>query len=131
MARILLVDDDPMIRTTLPLALGVQGHEAVAAGDGGQALRVLRQEAFDLVLTDVLVPDVDGLEVVRAVRREFPRTPVVATMSGGSSRLPGSDALELASHLGAHAVLAKPFTEQQLREVIGKALDERVNPGIG
>ena len=121
MARILLVDDDPMIRATLPLALGVQGHEAVAAGDGGQALKALRLEAFDLVLTDVLMPDVDGLEVVRAVRQEFPRTPVVA-MSGGSPRLPGADALELASHLGAHAVLAKPFTEQQLREAISQAL---------
>jgi CheY-like chemotaxis protein len=123
MARILLVDDDPMIRTTLPLALGEQGHEALGAGDGRQALRLLRQQRIDLVLTDVLMPDVDGLEVVRAVRKEFPGTPVVA-MSGGSARLPGHDALQLATHLGAHAVLEKPFTEQQLRETIDKALAE-------
>lgn len=129
MARILLVDDDPMIRTTLPLALGEQGHEeAVAAVDGRQALRLLRQGRIDLVLTDVLMPDVDGLEVVRAVREEFPGTPVVA-MSGGSSRLPGGDALRLASCLGAQAVLAKPFTEQQLRETIGKVLADGVSPG--
>lgn len=126
MARILLVDDDPIIRTTLPLALNFQGHEAVPACDGRQALRVLRQQPIDVVLTDILMPDVDGLEVVRAVRKEFPRLPVVA-MSGGSTRLPGRDALQLASHLGAHAVLAKPFTEQQLRDAIGKVLDLEIN----
>ena len=129
MARILLVDDDPMIRVTLPLALNVQGHDAVAAEDGGQALRLMRQESIDLVLTDVLMPNVDGLEVVRAVRKEFPTTAVVA-MSGGSARLAGSDALELARHMGAHGLLAKPFTEQQLRDVIGKALEAKVNPDV-
>jgi CheY-like chemotaxis protein len=121
MARILLIDDDPMIRATLPLALAVAGHEAVVARDGKEGLRLLRQAPIDLVLTDVLMPEADGLEVLGAVHKEFPGLPVIA-ISGGSARLPGTDGLQLARYLGAAAVLAKPFTEQELREAVERAL---------
>lgn len=121
MRCILLVDDDPILRSTLPLVLGLCGYHAVAASDGREALRLLRSQAFDLVLTDVLMPEIDGLEVVQAVRREFPELPIVA-MSGGSARLPGSDALQLAHRLGAHAILPKPFSEYELRETLARFL---------
>ena len=122
MARILLIDDDPMIRATLPLALADLGHDAVVAGDGKEGLRLLRREGpIDLVLTDVLMPEADGLEVVGTVRKEFPRLGVIA-ISGGSARLPGRDALQLARYLGADLVLAKPFTEEELGQAIDRVL---------
>jgi CheY-like chemotaxis protein len=121
MARILVVDDDPMIQATLPLALLEHGHEVVQALNGVQALKELRRQPSDLVVTDVLMPEADGLELIRAVQKEFPRLPLVA-MSGGSARLPGVDALQLAHLLGACVVLPKPFTESDLVEAIRKAL---------
>jgi CheY-like chemotaxis protein len=121
MARILLIDDDPLIRATLPLALAELGHDAVVAGDGKEGLRRLREGPIDLVLTDVLMPEADGLEVVGAVRKEFPRLGVIA-ISGGSARLPGRDALQLARYLGADLVLAKPFTEEELGQAIDRVL---------
>jgi CheY-like chemotaxis protein len=121
MARILVVDDDPLIQATLPLALLEHGHEVVQALDGKQALNQMRRQAIDLVIADVLMPEVDGLELLRAVQKELPQVPVIA-MSGGSSRLPGADVLQLARLLGARAVLAKPFTEEDLLTAIRTAL---------
>jgi CheY-like chemotaxis protein len=73
------------------------------------------------VLTDVLLPEADGLEVIRAVQKEFPSVPLIA-MSGGSARLPGTDALQLARLLRARAILPKPFSEDDLLAAIALAL---------
>jgi CheY-like chemotaxis protein len=117
MARILVIDDDPLIQATLPLALQELGHEVVQALDGKQALKEMRQRPLDLVIADVLMPEVDGLELLRVLQKEHPQVPLIA-MSGGSSRLPGSDVLQLARLLGAHALLSKPFTEEDLLAAI-------------
>jgi CheY-like chemotaxis protein len=120
MARILLVDDDPNIRQVLETALVQHGHEVVPARDGREGLRLLRQSRCDVLLTDILMPEMDGLELMRGVLREFPAVRVVA-MSGGSSRLPGADALHTADMLGAHAVLHKPFTvSEAIAAIVGK-----------
>ncbi len=123
MARVLLVDDDPFILATLPLVLREAGHEVEIAPNGREALRVLRLSAFDVVLTDILMPEMDGLELLRAVRREMPGTRVLA-MSGGSAHLPGEDTLRMARLLGAHGVLAKPFTAAEATAAIAAALGE-------
>lgn len=117
MARVLLVDDDPHIRAVLQAALVEHGHEVVQARDGREGLRLLRRAPCDVVLTDILMPEMDGLELLRGVLREFPAVRVVA-MSGGSSRLPGSDSLRMAGMLGAHALLHKPFTVSEAIEAI-------------
>jgi CheY-like chemotaxis protein len=124
MARILLVDDDPLLHDTLSQMLALQGHEVVRALDGRQALTQLRLRAVDVVLTDVLMPESDGLEVVRQVRRDHPDIAVIA-MSGGSARLPGADALRLARTLGAHGILPKPFGAADLREAIADVWPRR------
>jgi CheY-like chemotaxis protein len=97
------------------------GHEVAQAHDGRQALALLGRQPVDVVLTDVLMPEADGLEVVRAVRRDHPGVAVIV-MSGGSARLPGADALQLARTLGAHAILPKPFNASDLREAIAGVL---------
>ncbi len=121
MARVLLVEDNPVLQTSLSLILGVQGHEVVEATDGKQALEHLRRQAVDVVLTDVLMPEVDGLEMLRTMRREFPQVPVIA-MSGGSPRLSGDNVLHMAGLLGARAILSKPFTTEELRDALAQAL---------
>ena len=121
MARILLVDDDPRIRSALASLLAGLGHEVFEAGDGREALERLRRQPVEVVLTDILMPENDGLEVIQAVRREYPGIAVIA-MSGGSARLPGTDTLQVARTLGAHAILAKPFGSRELREAVAAAL---------
>ena len=122
MVRILVLDDDPLIQTTLPLMLREHGHEVLTAANGKLGLRLLQTEPVDLVLTDILMPEADGIEVVRAVVKQHPTVALVA-MSGGSSRLQGADAVHLSSLLGAHAVLLKPFGEEELLEAIRSALE--------
>jgi CheY-like chemotaxis protein len=124
MARILLVDDDPLIHDTLSQLLAIQGHEVVGALNGRQALAQLRIHRIDVVVTDVLMPESDGLEVVQQVRRDHPDIAVIA-ISGGSARLPGGDALQLARTLGAHAILFKPFGAADLGEVIARVWPRR------
>jgi DNA-binding response OmpR family regulator len=125
MARVLLIDDDPLIQTTLPLVLAEHGHEVIVTSNGKQALKEIRtrppEAPIDVVITDILMPETDGLEVIRALRTESPNLPVVA-MSGGSSRMPGTEALHLARLLGARQVLAKPFTEGELLSAIRLAV---------
>lgn len=121
MARILMVDDDPLIQATLPLVLSDRGHEVVVAPNGRAALRELREGPVDLVLTDILMPDVDGLELIQAVRRDHPGVKVLA-MSGGSSRLPVTEALRMARLMGADAVLPKPFNAEEVTAAVDAVL---------
>jgi CheY-like chemotaxis protein len=119
-ARILLVDDNPQIREVLEAALVQHGHQVVPARDGKEGMKLLRQSQCDVVLTDILMPEKDGLQLLREVRAEFPTMRVVA-MSGGSPHQPGSDALRTASKFGADAVLHKPFTvAEAIAAIVGE-----------
>ncbi|MGD9713833.1 MAG: response regulator [Thermomicrobiales bacterium] len=121
MARVLLVEDNPLLQSLLSQLLTRLGHEVVAVRDGREALAQMRQHLIDVILTDLLMPEVDGLEVILAVRRDYPGVAVIA-MSGGSARFPSADALHTARTLGAHAILPKPFNATHLREVIADVL---------
>jgi CheY-like chemotaxis protein len=116
-AKILIVDDDTCVQTTLCAILEEQGQEVYLVSDGREALRELREASVDLVITDILMPEVDGLELIRTLRRDFPKLKILA-MSGGSARLNGSDTLQLAGVLGADAVIHKPFTFNELNNII-------------
>ena len=122
MVRVLVLDDDPLIQATLPLLLREHGHEVLTAVNGKLGLRLLAAARVDVVLTDILMPETDGIEVVRAVAKDHPSVALVA-MSGGSARLPGTDAVYLTRLLGAHAVLVKPFGEEELLGAIQAALE--------
>jgi CheY-like chemotaxis protein len=120
MARVLVVDDDPAIRGTVKRALVAHGYEVVEASDGSQALELFRAHPADLVLTDLYMPGVDGLEFTRRLAKEFAGARVVA-MSGGVLQTP-ADALEVAAMLGAAATLPKPFSLDELLDVVRKVL---------
>lgn len=124
MARILIVDDDPALLSSVSRALELKGHEVAQASDGRRALEQFRAQPADLVLTDIYMPDVDGLEFTRALGREFVGAKIVA-MSGGVLQ-DRDQALEIARRMGAVATLPKPFALEQLYEVVSTVL-----PGSG
>lgn len=110
--RVLIVDDSAGLREIIRIGLQARGYEVLQAADGREALRLLRERSADVIITDLYMPEMDGLETLEVVRQEFPDTPVVA-MSGVPTRT-GTDFLEVAHELGAALVLRKPFTIPEL-----------------
>src|SRR5258706_15101020 len=99
MASILLVDDDEQLRTMLSEVLKRAGHEVQTACDGNEAIRMYGRNPTDLVITDLIMPDKEGLEMIREIRRGFPTVRIIA-MSGGGRNGP-ADYLALAERFGA------------------------------
>jgi DNA-binding response OmpR family regulator len=120
MAVILLVDDDDQFRDMVKAMLERQGHEVDTAGNGIDAMKRYRARPPDLVITDLIMPDKDGLETIRELRRASPGIRIVA-MSGGGRSSP-TTYLKMASDMGAVVVLPKPFSNQQLSEAVRTAL---------
>lgn len=108
-----VADDMPEIRSLAREWLTAAGHKVVCACNGAELLQIVRHQAVDLVITDVMMPDTDGFEVIRALRRSHPDVRIV-TISGGAPVMSMGDCLKVAQALGAHAVLPKPFTRKQL-----------------
>ena len=111
-ARILLIDDDPQMLGYLQEALQFAGYGVNTARNGLSGLESFRQQRPDLVLTDIVMPDMEGIALIRAIRELDASIPIVA-MSGGGR---GGQAmyLEAATRLGANAALRKPFTSDEL-----------------
>ncbi len=121
MPRILLVDDDDAVRSTLRRALTRLGYEVREASNGKEAMKLCAQETPDLVMTDIIMPEQEGLETIRAIRRLHPGLKVVA-MSGGG-RIVATDYLKTAATLGADAVLAKPFSTEEMASALALLLE--------
>ena len=118
---ILVADDEEGIRNLLSHWLQSQGHNVTTVESAEEAARYLRHQVFDLVISDVVMPDGDGFELIAAFRKVQPLARIVA-MSGGGKYLQGPDCLKIARGLGAHAALIKPFTWEQLQAAIDTAL---------
>lgn len=120
MARILVIDDDDRIRRMLRAALELEGHEVIEAGEGEEALRLHRAAPAELVITDILMPGSDGLEVIMTLRREAPALKVIAMSGGGHFQQ--MNVLGMAEPLGAFASLRKPFDVDAMIETVRRAL---------
>lgn len=116
MASILLVDDNEQLRKMIKRSLTQAGHEVVSATDGRSALAILLKLEFDLVLTDIVMPDMEGLELIRSIRKMNSTTKIVA-MSGGG-RGTADDYLTFAKTFGAAATLEKPFDIDTLKKTV-------------
>lgn len=121
MKRILVVDDERGIRRATASFLRRAGYETREAEDGRQAVDRLRAEPVDLVLCDMCMPEMDGIELILMVRSEWPGVALVA-MSGGGRFVSGELLLDSARELGAHATLAKPFGLDELEAAVSTAL---------
>jgi CheY-like chemotaxis protein len=122
MRRVLLIDDDTAVRNTIAMTLHSLGFEPVSVGSAIEGIERAEREAFDVVLVDINMPGVDGLEVVKAIARLAHPLPLIA-MSGGSTE---KDYEVLTVALGARLFLVKPFRRLELFEAIAAATSEPV-----
>jgi len=121
MAKILVIDDEDDVRAVVRGVLESAGHDVLAAPNGARGLDVLRESGAELVITDILMPEREGIETIRDIRQEFPGVRVIA-MSGGGRLLKSTTHFLTASALGAHAVLRKPFGPEVLLSAVEDAL---------
>ena len=120
MANLLLIDDEESIRTVLSLALERGGHTVVLACDGSEGLRYLEHNNVDLVISDLVMPETEGLELIRRVRSSCPNLKIIVISGGG--RLLDTSYLQTAILFGADYALAKPFGGAQLLAAVEAVL---------
>jgi CheY-like chemotaxis protein len=118
--RILIVEDDALMRDMLGKALEKSGFVVGVAAHGREAIAMQRESAYDLLLTDLVMPEQEGLETIMLFRQQHPRVRIVA-MSGGG-RGSAASYLDVATKLGAERVLEKPFDHDALLRVIQELL---------
>jgi two-component system, chemotaxis family, chemotaxis protein CheY len=128
MSRVLLIDDNPHIRRFGRLALEGAGFDVDEAVDGAVGLRLHRAEPYDAIVCDLLMPERDGLETLRALRGAGDPVPVVAISGGARAAM---DYLPVAARLGATEVLHKPFGLLQLIDTVRAALTKAESCGLG
>jgi CheY-like chemotaxis protein len=120
MNRILVIDDNEQVRSVIREMLELAGYLVVDAPNGEVAARVIRQEPADLVITDIFMPEKEGLETIRELRRDFPDVKIIAISGGGRS---GDFAyLPAAKKFGAHRTFVKPFEMKEMLEAVKELL---------
>lgn len=120
--HVLIIDDDPPIREMLRRMLEYAGYQVTEAVDGEAGLRSFQAEPPDLVITDILMPNKEGLETIMGLRRLAPEVPIIAMSGGGHNGT--LSYLQTADRLGARVTLAKPFTRQEMLDAVHTALGE-------
>ena len=120
MARILIIEDDELVRDTLRDMLETAGHEVLEAADGGQGLATYRENPADVVITDIIMPDKEGVETIIELRRDYPDVKIIAISGGG--RIGTTSFLELAREFGAQHAFGKPFQPEKLLSAIQDCL---------
>ena len=120
MSEILVVDDDLAVLDVMSEMLRLEGHEVTVAENGVDAVQCVNDAEFDLVITDLIMPEKEGLETIADIRRSRADLPIIAISGGG--RLGPTDYLETARFIGANATLAKPFARQELLSTVESLL---------
>lgn len=117
MTRILIVDDEPHMRLLVSSMLESPEHELLTAENGQAALAILRSEPIDVVITDLIMPEKNGIDLILEIRQICPNVKIVA-MSGGGGLSGRFDYLPLANLIGATNILRKPFKRDELRHAV-------------
>jgi CheY-like chemotaxis protein len=121
MAKILIVDDDDAVRQAIRVVLGEATHEVTDTKSGRKALDLIEKDSYDLLILDLLMPETDGLEVIRAVRKNGGTVKILA-ISGGGNVSPDMY-LKLAEKFGANSTLRKPFGKTDLLDAVAALLE--------
>jgi len=122
MARILIIEDETTLRSLMKDALEKAGHEITEASDGDQGIEIFNAHQHDVVITDILMPKKEGLELILELTDQAPDVKIIA-ISGGGIGL-GDDLLEISLEFGAKHALRKPVTMKHLVEVVQDVLDK-------
>ena len=120
MQKILIVDDEELIREGLKQLLEMNGYQVSLAIDGRDAIFQMASNIPELVITDIIMPETDGIELILEIKKENPQVKIIAISGGG--RINAEDHLEIARQFGVHATLMKPFSTTELLETIDKVL---------
>lgn len=120
MKRILVIDDEPEIRELLKDKLERSGYEIVTASDGNEGVKLFRKNPTDLIITDIIMPEKEGVEVIQELHSEYPKVKIIA-ISGGGQHTSMQFCLNLAKSLGAVRSFNKPF---KLAEIVEAIRDE-------
>ena len=120
MATVLVIDDDPQIWRVVARVLSGAGFRVLEASDGRKGVRLFRDHRPEVILTDILMPEQEGLETIRELRREAPGVAIIAMSGEGQTGT--MQFLDFATKLGADAALAKPFRAAELIEAVARLL---------
>lgn len=127
MAKILIVDDDADVTRTVEAMLFGTGHEVTCENKSKRVENILSETVFDLVISDIFMPEYDGIELVLDIKKASPGVRILIMTGGGRFFPPGSDALaeitDSARMFGASAVITKPFKRQQLLDAVSALID--------
>jgi len=118
MSRILVIDDEPQVRGMLKEILEDEGYEVTEAENGEVGLNLYKENPSDIVITDILMPDKEGIATIRELKREFPHVKIIA-MSGGG-RLVAGDYLMMAKAFGVERIFKKPLAYDELVTAIAE-----------
>jgi CheY-like chemotaxis protein len=125
MAKILVIDDDAQVREMMSLVLTREGHTVTEAVDGEDGLRSTRSSSFEVVVTDIVMPNKEGLETIVELRRNMPGVKIIAISGGG--RIAPTDYLSIAKRLGADRVFAKPVERRALLDAVSELVAEKAS----
>ena len=120
MKRILIIDDDFHVRDMMERLLRRAGYDAQLAANGAEAVKMHRENPMDLVITDIIMPEKEGLEIITEFRRDYPSVKLIAISGGG--RIGPTNYLKMAKLLGAERTFAKPVDTPQLLSAIEELL---------
>jgi CheY-like chemotaxis protein len=121
-ARILIIDDEVQIREMLDQMLSREGYQVVHAPNGKEGMEICRGQEVDLIITDIIMPEKDGIEMILELRHDFPHLKVIAISGGG--RLGPDGYLEMAKKLGAHRTFFKPFNRREILDAVEDLLTD-------
>ena len=121
MKRILIIDDDVQYREMLFDTLQHAGFDVEEAEDGEKGIQLQQKNPFDLIITDIIMPNKEGIGTIMELRNDFPKLKIIAISGGG--RVVPNDYLEIAEKLGAHRTLSKPFERKDLIATINELLN--------
>jgi len=120
MALILIIDDNNQFRAMLREMLERTGYEVVEASDGKEGIKLYRENPTDLIITDLIMPEKEGIETIMELRRDFPDVKIIAISGGG--RLDPGQYLIMAKSLGARYTFAKPVEREELLQAVEELL---------
>ena len=116
MVEILIIEDEQALREMLKKTLEHEGYSVTTAADGRQGLRAYKSQKFDVVITDLIMPEMEGMETIISLRKTNPKVKIIAMSGGGLNNPEGY--LDVARKLGAQKTFEKPFQREELLEAV-------------